>query len=219
MKITLLEKQEQSDDIASFYFKQPSGYACEAGQFIELSLPSKDIALKRWFTLSSAPTEDHLAITTRLQENSPYKQALWNLANGATVDCSQAMGDFVLPRDPTIPLLFVAAGIGITPVRSMTRWLSDTGSDRTCTLLYATRDELFLEELSRYNMNITLLADGKTSLTSKLIEDTADDLGQDSLVYLSGPENMVEQLFTKLQQKGFPTHRLITDYFPGYTHL
>ena len=49
------------------------------------------------------------------------------------------MGDFVLPKDTTLPLVFVAGGIGVTPIRSMVKWLTDTDQKRTIHVIYAAR--------------------------------------------------------------------------------
>ena len=47
------------------------------------------------------------------------------------------MGDFVLPKDPSIPLVFVAGGIGCTPYHSIIKDLQLSGDSRDIILLYA----------------------------------------------------------------------------------
>ena len=48
-------------------------------------------------------------------------------------------GDFTLPRNAERKLAFIAGGIGITPFRSMVKYLTDRGEDRNVVMLYANR--------------------------------------------------------------------------------
>ena len=51
----------------------------------------------------------------------------------------QIAGDFTLPDDPEQKLVFIAGGIGITPFRSMLKYLLDTNQRRDIVLLYANK--------------------------------------------------------------------------------
>src|SRR5690606_27786597 len=112
-----------------------------AGQYIELFIPHSNPDKRkerRWFTLSSSPTEDLLAITTRLitPKKSSFKNALNNLRIGDEIKMLPPMGDFVLPKDESLPLIFVAKGIGVTPFRSMLKYLNDSHKKRSIKLIY-----------------------------------------------------------------------------------
>ncbi|HJQ08554.1 MAG TPA: FAD-dependent oxidoreductase [Candidatus Saccharimonadales bacterium] len=218
----------------TYWFKplQPSRYI--AGQFIELHLPHANAdsrGTNRWFTLSSSPTEPLLGVTTKTdrQKGSSFKRALAALRPGARLTFAEPMGDFVLPKDTSIPLVFVAAGIGITPVRSMIRWLHDTRQKRAIQLLYAetTPEELaFLPLFGGYDMQLTPLIkkptksyQGETgSLTQERILPFAQ-ADERSLIYISGPELLVETLVHALAEKGIDKQRLVADYYLGYTNL
>src|SRR5258707_9859076 len=51
----------------------------------------------------------------------------------------QLGGDFTLPADPNKRLVFIAGGIGITPFRSMIKYLLDKRQKRPITVFYANR--------------------------------------------------------------------------------
>jgi glycine betaine catabolism B len=125
----------------TFWFKPERRVRYVAGQFTELHLPhdADDRGIRRWFTLSSSPTENLVGITTRFarQQGSSFKRQLAGLRAGMTLDLADPMGDFVLPKDQSIPLVFAVAGLGITPVRSMVKWLVDTQEKRDIRLIYA----------------------------------------------------------------------------------
>jgi ferredoxin-NADP reductase len=84
MKITLDYTENIAKNIQTFWFKPDKPVRYVAGQFIELTLPHDNPdkrGIKRWFTLSSSPTEPLISITTKHAENivSSFKQNLFNL--------------------------------------------------------------------------------------------------------------------------------------------
>ncbi len=223
MQVTLTHSIHQSTNIHSFFFASERSPDYIAGQFIELSFPPGTISSggdKRWFTLCSSPTESELMITTRIPENpSEFKRSLMLLETGAALNMSDAMGDFVLPIDETIPLLFVAGGIGITPYRSMLKSLSDKKEKRTVTLLYAAGDaDEVLFETDITSAGCKLLPIINTTLNTETILNTLRKISG-ARVYLSGPEPMIEKLYKDLMAAGLEGSSLMTDYFPGYIDL
>jgi ferredoxin-NADP reductase len=193
-----------------------------AGQFIELTIPHDnpdERGQKHWFTLSSSPTEPLPTITTKFPSEGPtstFKQALQNLKPGDAVSMSDPMGDFVLPKDKTIPLVFVAGGIGVTPMRSMIKWLHDSQETRPITLIYAVADKkqlAFQPVFDEAGIEPVFLYERLTP--EKILELAPDQPGQ--LYFISGPEPMVEALVEGLTKSGISESRLVGDYFPNYS--
>lgn len=221
MHVTLDHTEAIADHIISFYFKPEREVRYTAGQFIELTIPHDnpdERGQKHWFTLSSSPSEGLLAITTKFPSEGPtstFKQALRALKPGDAVIMSDPMGDFVLPIDKTIPLIFVAGGIGVTPMRSTIKWLLDSGEKRDIKLLYSVADKAqvaFKDIFEAYDLPTTI---SQERLSAPLIlSQAADPPGQ--LYFISGPEPMVESLVEQLQQAGIDQARIVGDYFPNY---
>ncbi|HSW98586.1 MAG TPA: FAD-dependent oxidoreductase [Candidatus Saccharimonadales bacterium] len=229
MKAVFDHAEPVANRLVTFWFRPEKPVRYVAGQFTELYLPHTADARgeRRWFTLSSSPTEPLLAITTRFaadnERHSSFKRELARLQPGTEVVLAEPMGDFVLPKDTSIPLLFVAAGAGITPVRSMAKYLADSGEKRHAQLLYAVsraEDLAFADIFGAAGIQLTPLvktqpaAHGGGALTSKRILQHIG--GAAPYVYLSGPEIMVESLFRELRAVGIPGERLVVDYFHGY---
>lgn len=234
MKVIFNHHIEESATIRTFYFKPDRPVRYTAGQFVELMLPHEphdNRGIKRWFTLSSSPTEDLLSITTRLdkQNGSTYKKTLAKLTPGIEVNLSDPMGDFVLPKRIQTPLIFIAAGIGVTPFRSIISWLHSTKESRPITFLYAVRNEediLFLPTFEKANVHVTLIVEEPSAAwggeRGTLQADMIRGLGalrDDSLVYVSGPERIVEKVVKDLKTSGIPQRQLVTDYFHGYKNI
>ncbi|MDZ7786135.1 MAG: FAD-dependent oxidoreductase [Candidatus Saccharibacteria bacterium] len=218
MKMKFLGSRKVAEQAHSFRFEKSAGFTYMAGQFVELTLPHDnpdDRGTKRWFTLSSSPTEDHLAVTTKIfQKPSTFKAALSSLTPGDKVEISQPMGDFVLPRNQRRPVLFVAGGIGVTPYRSMCQFLRDKHEDRRVTLLYAAKNEADFAFLDLFE-ETTRLEKHMGALDADVIKARAEAMGDPS-VYISGPEPLVEKLYDQLKDD-FSQTRLLRDYFPNYS--
>lgn len=212
-----------------FYFKplQPLHYI--AGQFTELLLPhdnADDRGERRWFTISSAPHEEYVAITARVPatDSSSFKKELMGLQAGDSVTLALPMGDFVLPKDVRIPLLFVAAGIGSTPFRSMLADMFHRKEQRDVTMLHAVRTS---EEIAFPDFFADLGAKHKIVLSEPpadwsghaghLTSDfVLQHIDANHYVYIAGPEELVEVLDTQLKEKGVSRRHIFSDYFPGY---
>lgn len=89
------------------------------GQYMELNLPhsaSDGKGRRRVFSVTSAPDAKEVSFGVGTAEPvSAAKRALQSLAPGETVTATAVGGDFVLPRNESVPVLLIAAGIGITP--------------------------------------------------------------------------------------------------------
>lgn len=203
-----------------------------AGQFTEIRLKHDnpdDRGDRRWFTVSSSPTDDMMSITTKWagDKASSFKKTLFSLPMGTEVQLAEPMGDFVLPKQTDRPLVFVAGGIGVTPMHSMIKWLVDTGETRDIHLLYAANKledvafrDLFESAPITFEVILNEPPKGWKGKTGMLTADAVMDVpgvADTAMVYLSGPEPMIEKLFNDLKAKGVDKKRLITDYFPNYT--
>lgn len=230
MQAFFVSSEPVAADITTFWFRPEERFEYLAGQITDVRLPHDhmdDRGDTRWFTLSSAPTEPLLGISMRFPEpGSSYKRALRRLRPGEPVYFSEPIGDFVVPKNPAIPLLFVAGGIGIAGIRSLVKQLTDTGQQRRVELLYGVRteDELAYTDLfASYAMPQTILVSqpgtrwhGQTGHINAGHILAALHKEPDLLVYLTGPKRMIVALLGELKQAGVPDYQLVIDYYPGY---
>lgn len=229
MRVRLARIEQAAVGIKTFWFETNHMPQYRAGQFTQLFLPHRpvdDRGTKRWFTLSSSPAEDMLAISTKFspENGGSFKAAMAALKPGTALDLAYPMGDFVLPKDMSRPVVMVAGGIGVTPFRSMVRTAMLNQHSRKITLLYAanTFEELaFLDIFQKADITFVPIVSkaskgwkGETGLltAARIIEHAGDE----ALIYLSGPDQMVRSLSDKLKGEGVGRRRIVTDYFPGY---
>lgn len=223
MVLTLLEKEHVIDNVWVFRFKPSGPFVWTAGQYVRVELPHNNPdkeGTRRWFTNSAAPYEGVMQITTRIT-NSTFKQALAKLQLGDSLQLIENPGGDFVWQDSELPIVFVAGGIGITPFHSILKQRAHDKQPLNVTLIYGSRtpDVPFKEELAQWaNADPAFKVHYVVGapLTAQSVADLVPNLNE-SLVYLSGPEPMVEALGDDLKKHGMPEARLKQDFFPNYT--
>ena len=145
---------------------------------------------------------------------------------------AQIAGDFTLPADPQQKLVFIAGGIGITPFRSMLKYLLDSHQRRDIILFYANRtaDEIVYKDVlsvvyaklgvkTFYTLTDTAAIPrnwpGFTGrITEQMILQTVPDY-EERTYYLSGPPDMVKAYEQVLKNLHVSNDQIKKDYFPG----
>jgi glycine betaine catabolism B len=112
----------QSSNIRTLQFAWPLDF--RPGQAIQVHFPGEE--KKRFFSISSSPTEKgRVEITVKADPKGPLMGILDKLRPGSTLPVAGPFGSFTLPSEMDRPLCFIAAGSGITPFRSMIKFLID----------------------------------------------------------------------------------------------
>lgn len=224
MKLTLKETRPEVENVITFVFESDEPVDWQPGQYMHYAFPhpsEDDRGEERWFTISAPPYEKNITITTRFtdEKGSSFKKALKNLKPGDTIEADGPKGKFII-EDFSKKYVLVAGGIGVTPYHSMLMQFDHDGRMPDIELLYANRDEnfVFLDKFEALTAKYPNLSIKKFVGDRRIEEDDlkpyADD--QSKVIYLSGPEPMIENFETQLQDMGVPEDRLKTDFFPGY---
>lgn len=160
------------------------------------------------------------------KNGSTYKRATYALKAGDEVYIAEPMGDFVLPKDSSIPLVFVAAGVGSSPYASMVTWLKSHNEQRNIQLIYSASragDFLYGDLWDSYPIEVTKLVTRPDKAwvghAGRLTVDRLLDFMQplkNKLIYLAGPQSLIEPLYNDLLESGLPRSQLLLDYFSGY---
>jgi ferredoxin-NADP reductase len=223
VKLQLISKKPEVPGVYSFVFKPDKPISWVPGQYMHYVLPhpsADNRGIERWFTISAAPFEENLRITTRfaVDKGSSFKKALPTLDVGSELEADGPEGDFTLERDDVHHIL-IAGGIGITPYRSMLAQLNHDNEDTNIDLLYTNQDEnlVFGNELAKITANLKSFHVHPfigRRLAPSDFKKYVDE--PDSIFYLSGPEPLVENYEGVLQKMGVAKERIKTDFFPGY---
>lgn len=235
--LKLKQRLQVAPDIYDFLFKADKNLAFQAGQYLEFTLAQKNLdsrGNRRYFTIASSPTEENLMIGVKFYPKpSSFKKTLGELGRDGEIVASQLAGEFTLPKNPGQKLVFIAGGIGITPFRSMLKYLLDSKEKRDITLFYsnkiateiAYKDIFDQAEAELGTKTIYTLTDssqppqgwlGKVGyVDAKMIAQEVPDY-KNRLFYLSGPHSMVTAFEKTLTEMSVKRNQIKIDFFPGF---
>lgn len=183
------------------------------GQFIIVRFLDK----QRWweahpFSLSYIPKNNTLRLT--IKNVGDFTSNIAQLKPGTPVLVDGPYGSFVGKKTNQPKYLFIAGGVGITPIRSLIEKLAPTNN---CALLYANKTEndiIFKGELSElathYNFPIHYLSGRR--LDAATIKQLVPDVTERE-AYLCGPPPMMAAVKTMLRSLGLPKHQLHYEKF------
>ena len=138
-----------------------------------------------------------------------------------------------MPKNDQKKLLFIAGGIGITPFRSMLKYLIDTKQQRDISLIYSVNSEddiayqtLIQEAQAKLGVKIGYVISGRSAKTSlpyavnarlnaDFIRRTVPDLFERT-IFISGSHGMVEAVEESLHSLNVSRANIKVDFFPGY---
>lgn len=179
------------------------------GQFITLTLPMRGQMLRRSYSLcgSGRPDQPWVIIIKRQQMGVVSTYLYEQAREGMILQASLPHGTFVLPTRlrPDIPLIFVAAGSGITPIIGMLSALAllPPAQRPTVQLHYASRspaETIYLRELealdpeSRWLRRSYYFSAQGTRLTPQKVLAQAGHLRARAHWYICGPEALKRDL-------------------------
>jgi ferredoxin-NADP reductase len=217
-KLKLITSHDEIDNVRTFLF-DAGGLTWVAGQSQGYVLPEAGVTEKEnqhWFTISSAPSEKTINISTRVSK-SAFKQTLNAMKPGDEIGVHSLGGDFIWEESEGTPVVLVAAGIGITPFRSILHERKALGKPLNATLLYFNRTvdipfEKELKKLSQEHSKFILKSIVGEPVTADKILELAPQANKQT-VYLSGPAPMVSSVGKELLGRGVVIKQ---DWFPGY---
>ncbi|MDB6177711.1 2Fe-2S iron-sulfur cluster-binding protein [Paracoccus sp. Z330] len=121
----------EAPGVTSFTFRAPSGrmFDFRAGQFLTLEIPVPPETVHRTYTISSSPTRPNLiSITAKAQTDSfGTRWMMHNLTPGMRIKAMGPSGQFTMADSRAEKFLLISAGVGVTPMMSMTMDLWDSG--------------------------------------------------------------------------------------------
>ncbi len=224
---------QRTREVKSFRFPVSSANAAFAsGQFFFVTIKVKGQDALHHFTLSGSPTDQQYLEFTKRITSSDFSQTLNSTKPGDWAHVSGPAGSFILPAEPQ-PLAFVSGGIGITPLRSMLRYITAKQLPYDVVLLYGNnsyddivfRDELKDMENAHHSLRVEFVLSGGVvppgwkgqtgMINQEMVRKVVPDFKQ-RLFFVSGPPKMVLALSEAIVGLGVAGDRVKRDSFTGY---
>lgn len=233
--LTLRKKAYIATDTYDFLFTADKPLAFRPGQYLEWTLGHKHSdsrGNRRYFTVASSPTESEVRLGVKFYpEASSFKRELLTVERGGEIVAGQLAGDFTLPDKADKKLVFIAGGIGVTPFRSMVKYLIDKNEMRDIVLFYSNKTaediayrSVFDEAQAKLGMRALYTLTGAAPagwsgftgpVTGEMIKREVPDY-QERTFYVSGPHGMVKAFEKTLKELGVKHGQIKIDFFPGF---
>ena len=179
------------------------------------------------YSIASAPSDTerdgYLEFLIKVDGSNRFGAVVSSLRPGTRLDVTPASGRFTIPAGATgHPLLFIAGGTGIAPLRSMLRQHLLLATDRPA-LVYSARTP---EEFAYADEFRELASDGRLDLTLTLTGDATDwrhargrasdqHLAELStprtICFICGPPAMLIDVPNALVRLGVPRTQILTE--------
>ncbi len=223
--------------MACWFDTKGTKYEFHAGQHADFAFQNprqgdKDGDNTRTFSLASAPHERGPIMVAMRMRESGFKTALKAATIGTMFKVSAPRGSFTLHQDFRRPAVFLAGGIGITPIRSIVHTATEGGLPHKLYLFYANRQDeeaTFLpelEELARRAPSLTLVPT-VTQVNAPAWRHHQGYIDRSLLAqyvlgfhgpvyYVAGPSGMVAAMTTMLEGAGVSADDIKTEEFGDY---
>ena len=227
-------KEEVALGTLEVVFETTEDFTFKPGQYCIVTLKNLNYpderGPKRQFSINNSPNEKGvITITTRISE-SGFKKTLKELPLGTEVELGPIGGQFILPENIQKPLVFIAGGIGITPFRSMLKYVAEQKLPFIITLIYSNRDQAstaYLQEMQNYTQTIpnfklipTMTEDPnwpgeKRMINAEFIKEYFADINAQNYMVV-GPPGMVAGVERTLFETGILAENITKENFTGY---
>jgi len=229
---TVVETVAETDRTKSIVLDLPEWRGHRAGQHVDVRLTAEDgYQAQRSYSIASAPEDDHVALTVeRLDDGEVSPYLTEELRAGDELELRGPVGGYFVWEEPLGgPLLLVAGGSGVVPLRAMLRHHRATRSAVPARLLYSARalaDVIYRDELERVSadgavdVRFTLTREQPAGwngyarrIDRELLEEVAWPPAERPLVYVCGPTAFVETAAEALVALGHDPGRIRTERF------
>ncbi len=211
----------ESADVTSVHIggRAMERFAFEPGQYVHVSFLKKGLREPHPFSLSKAPDGKELRLS--IKNSGDFTSRVRSLlAPGVKLMLEGPFGRFTERAAETDKFLFIAGGIGITPIRSMLERLAAREAD--VALIYANRspkDMVFKDELGAMGVRVheVYSQDAPPGAERGFVDEekvkrlVPDFLERD--IYICGPPVMMDKLVAMFRALGVPKRRLHFEKF------
>jgi len=226
---------QETPDVKTFRLMNSLGGALPfsylPGQFLTVAIAPDGRLMKRSYTIASSPTQhDYAEIAVKHEDEGIVSGFLHNhVKEGDLLDFSGPSGFFTFTGRECKCILLIGGGVGITPLMSVLRYLTDRSWPGDIFLLYCIKtphDIIFREELDylqrrQPNLRVVITVSrpegtdwkGPTGrITKELIVQSVPDVAS-RYVHICGPVPMMEVAKKMLIELGVPSGRMKTEAF------
>ena len=201
------------------------------GQFLNITFGIGGAKMNRSYSISSSPTQrDYVELTVRHEPRGAVSRHIVDLLKvGDQIEAGGPVGKFTFTGTEADSIVLISGGVGITPMMSITRFLTERSWAGDIFFIYTCRtpaDFIFSDEvaaLQRLNPKLHVAvtiskAEGtgwkgaRGRITKDWLAQTVPDLAS-RRIHLCGPPSMMDSTKAILTELGVPPDRVKTEAF------
>jgi ferredoxin-NADP reductase len=230
MEAQIKEVIQRTENVKSIRVAIEDDPSFKSGQFLNACFIGEKQCC-RYLSISSSPTEKGYIEFTKKITESDFSKMAKDVRAGDMIKLEYPFGKFTLD-DPKAKIAFLSGGIGITPIRSICKYVVDSNLGTDMILVYANRsinDIVFKDDFGRMQEKYLKLkvahvlyepAPGFKCtvglINAQVIKNQVSDYVERKF-YICGPPQMVISMKKILSQDlGLPEEKIITENFQGY---
>ena len=226
---TVASVADETARVRTISLSVPDWAGHRAGQHIDVRLTAEDgYQAEREYSIASAPGEPVSITVERLEDGEVSPYLTEELRVGDEIELRGPVGGyFVWDVADGGPLLLLAGGSGVVPLRAILRHRERVGSTVPVRLLYSSRslaDVIYRSELDQPSEGVTVIhtltrqqPPGWTGyarrVDQQMIAEVAWPAADGPLAYACGPTSFVEGVASDLVAFGYPPRRIRTERF------
>jgi ferredoxin-NADP reductase len=229
---TVDEVVDETPRVRTIVLDVPDWPGHRAGQHLDIRLTAEDgYRAEREYSIASAPGEPVAVTVERLEDGEVSPYLTEELRPGDGLELRGPIGGYFVWAPETGedggPLLLVAGGSGIVPLRAMVRHRQRSGSEVPVRLLYSSRtlgDVIYRAELDQpgdgVEVVLTLTREQPPGWSGygrrgdvALLGEVAWPAGDGAVAFVCGPTSFVETVAAGLVELGYPPARVKTERF------
>ncbi|MHB8953789.1 MAG: 2Fe-2S iron-sulfur cluster-binding protein [Pirellulaceae bacterium] len=201
------------------------------GQFLNVAFSIGGARMNRSYSISSSPTQrEYVELTVRREPRGAVSRHIVDLVKvGDLVEAGGPVGKFTFTGTEADSIVLISAGVGVTPMMSITRYLTERSWDGEIFFIFSCHnqaDYMFANEIAalqranpKLHVAVTVSKPEGTDWTGlrgrinkELLTQTVPDLAS-RRIHLCGPPSMMEATKAMLAALEVPPDQVKTEAF------
>ena len=210
-KLRFVQEVHLAADVYAFHFKPQKPLKHRAGQAGFLTVPGGGT---KFLTLASSPNDEEAVFATHIHPGSTFKQALRRLHPG---DAVKFRGPFIgatLGSKHGTQVVFLTQGIGITPHRSILRYIAHSKQPVNTTLIHVDRSGHPFSEETQTLATEAYFPENSGEFKRRVWEVVGKQA--DAAYYVAGGLRFHASTLQLLNQLGIKSSAIHHDRLPNY---
>ena len=224
----------ETPDIKTFRLRAPAGgplpFTFLPGQFLNVPLNIGGAKMNRSYSISSSPHErDYVELSVKREERGAVSRHivdLWKV--GDAIEAGGPVGKFTFTGTEADSVVLISAGIGVTPMMSVSRYLTEQSWAGEIFFIFTCRnpaDYIFQKPLAalashnpKLHVVVTMTKPGpdwkgpRGRITKELVEQSVPNIAS-RRIHVCGPVSMMEATKTLLGELGVASDHVKTEAF------